>query len=458
MAQRYFGTDGIRGKIGNFPMTADFILRIGWAVGTALATKTMGGKVLIGKDTRISGYMIESALEAGLSAAGINCQLLGYMPTPGIAYLTKALRANAGIVISASHNDYDDNGIKIFSADGYKLPAEILQAIEYQLDQPMQTQVSKKLGKAEHMHDAAGRYLEYCKSSVPHQLNLSNLKIVVDCSNGAAYHIAPDVFSELGAHVITIHATPNGININENCGSNHPEIIRRHVLEEQADLGIAFDGDGDRVIMIDHLGEILTGDEILFIIANGLQRSKLLTGGVIGTEMSNMGLEVALNNIGIAFQRVPVGDQHIIEALRKKGWELGGEPSGHIIYLHVNTTADGIIAALQVLQTINATGKSLHELKKAITKFPHEMKSIPHHGVKIDLQNAVLTNFINNAKDKLGQHGRVNVRYSGTEPVIRLMIEGEDHPLVMQIQSELEHTILDLLSKQQNKAGTTNDA
>lgn len=449
MAQRYFGTDGIRGKIGDFPMTADFVLRIGWAVGTALAANTAGGKVLIGKDTRISGYMIESALEAGLSAAGVNSQLLGYMPTPGIAYLTKALRANAGIVISASHNHYDDNGIKIFSADGFKLPTKILQAIEHQLDQPMQTQVSKKLGKAEHMHDAAGRYLEYCKSSVPHQLNLSDLKIVVDCSNGAAYHIAPDVFSELGANVIAIHATPNGININEHCGSNHPEIIRRHVLEEQADLGIAFDGDGDRVIMVDHLGEILNGDEILYIIANGLQSSKLLVGGVIGTEMSNMGLEVALNNIGIAFQRVPVGDQHIIEALRKRDWELGGEPSGHIIYLHVNTTADGIIAALQVLQTINSTGKSLHELKQAITKFPHEIKSIPHNGTKIDLQDPAFTALLANAKSKLGSHGRINVRYSGTEPLIRLMVEGESRSLVDQIRDELEHTIIRLLSEHQ---------
>ncbi len=424
-----FGTDGIRGRVGEYPMTVDFLLKVGWAVGAAL-TNCPNKKVLIGKDTRISGYMIESALEAGLAAAGAEIFLLGPMPTSGIAYLTRTQRAQVGIVISASHNPYEDNGVKFFSADGYKTNAHFKQLIEKLLKSPMSTCDANHLGKARRVHDAAGRYIEYCKSAVPHQTSLENLKIVVDCSNGATYHIAPHVFTELGARVITTHAEPDGYNINLDCGSNHPEVLRKRVLEEKADIGIAFDGDGDRVIMVDHRGDILNGDELLYIISKGLIAAKRFTGGVVGTQMSNMGLEIALNNLGIYFVRVPVGDHNIISTLLDKNWYLGGESSGHIMYLPVSTTADGIITALQVLQAMHNCQQSLEDIRKGFTKFPQRIVNIKEPGKRISLDNDMITTAVQRAETLLGKRGRVVLRHSGTEHVIRLMVEAESEQLL----------------------------
>jgi phosphoglucosamine mutase len=444
--KQFFGTDGIRSKIGNFPMTADFVLKLGWAVGKVLAT-TEDAKVIIGKDTRISGYMIESALQAGLVASGMNVCLLGPMPTPAIAYLAQTLRANAGIVISASHNEYEDNGIKFFSPEGYKISAETERAIEIQLTKDLKTASSLALGRVWRMTDAAGRYVEYCKSSVPHHTNFKGLKIIIDCSNGATYHIAPHVFSELGAQVTTINGQPNGFNINKKCGSNHPDVVREYVINAKADLGMAFDGDGDRVILVDREGDILDGDELLYIITKGLLATKRIVNGVIGTTMSNMGLEIALRELGIAFARVAVGDQNVIAALKAKKWQLGGEPSGHIIYLYTNTTADGIIGALQVLQTMMMTGKSLHELKIGMEKFPQKIINVPHNGVKIDLESPEMISMIKGAQSKLGKKGRVFVRYSGTEQVIRLMVEGENPHLVDTIINELKDSVNVMLNQ-----------
>jgi phosphoglucosamine mutase len=439
-ADNFFGTDGIRGKVGEYPITVDFVLKLGWAVGMMLSSHH-GGKVLIGKDTRISGYMIESALQAGLSSAGSHIYLVGPMPTPAIAYLTRAFRAEIGIVISASHNPYDDNGIKFFSSDGYKISAEMEQTIAYWVEQPIKTSDSSKLGKAWRIDDAQGRYIEFCKGSVPHHTNLEGLKIVIDCANGSTYHIAPHVFSELGANVILMHASPNGFNINKKCGSIHPDVIRARVLEEKADLGIAFDGDGDRTVMVDHRGEILDGDELLYIIAKSLLASKRLIGGVIGTTMSNMGLELALNELGIHFSRASVGDQHILAGLRQKNWFLGGETSGHIIYLDVSTCADGIVTALQVLQAVFNAKKNLHELKQGMHKFPQCIINIPHNGKRIDLNQAAIVQALAQTEATLGKRGRVLVRYSGTEPVIRVMVEGEDKALVNQLATHLVTTI-----------------
>ncbi|MBV9576526.1 MAG: phosphoglucosamine mutase [Gammaproteobacteria bacterium] len=439
-SHKYFGTDGIRGTVGDSPMTVDFVLKLGWAVGMMLSVAT-GKKVLIGKDTRISGYMIESALQAGLSSAGANIYLLGPVPTPGIAYLTQAFRAEIGIVISASHNPFNDNGIKFFSTDGFKLSKEVEQSIEYWLSQPIKTFQSSFLGKAKRVDDAQGRYIEFCKSSVPYNTQFRNLKIIIDCANGATYHIAPYVFSELGAEVIAIHSSPDGVNINVNCGSCHPEILRQRVLEEKADLGIAFDGDGDRVVMIDDQGEILDGDEILYIIARNLFLANRLNGGVISTEMSNKGFEIALEELNIPFLRVAVGDQNVIHALRNNKWLLGGEPSGHIMYLNATTTADGIISALQVLLAMFTHNKSLHEIKKGMRRFPQQSCALSHHGIQIDLQNGKVGALLKNAEKTLGKTGRVLLRYSGTEPVIRIMVEGEDTQLVAQVLQSLKEEI-----------------
>lgn len=437
---KYFGTDGIRGRVGEPPITVDFILKLGWAIGTVLRARS-GNKALIGKDPRISGYMIESALQAGLASAGMKIYLVGPMPTSAIAYLTQTLSADIGIVISASHNPYQDNGIKLFSAEGFKFPESFEREIEAALELPISTANPTLLGKALRIEDAAGRYIEYCKSSIPHHTHLDDFKIAVDCANGATYHIAPYVFSELGAEVTSFNITPNGFNINKECGSNHPNIIQQYVLETKAHIGIAFDGDGDRVVLVDHLGEILDGDEILYIIAKGLVEAEKYSKGIVSTHMSNKGLEIALKKLGLSFLRVEVGSQHVVQALLQNHWLLGGEPSGHITYLRMNTTDDGIIASLLVLRAMYMTGMSLHELKKGMEKFPHRIVNIPYNNVVIDLQDTDIKNFIKEAEKKLGKNGRVLLRYSGTEHVIRAMIEGENKDLVDDITQELSRLI-----------------
>lgn len=435
--RKYFGTDGIRGRVGVSPITPEFVLKLGWAVGRVLANGG-GSKVLIGKDTRISGYMFESALEAGLSAAGVNSHLLGPMPTPAIAYLTRTLRAKAGIVISASHNPYYDNGIKFFSASGSKLPDEVELAIEEQLAQPMTTVDSAKLGKAVRIQDAKGRYIEFCKSTTPSNLSLKGIKIILDCANGATYHVAPPIFHELGAEIKVLSAHPDGLNINENCGSTHPEMLQKTVIAEQADLGIALDGDGDRLLMVDHKGEILDGDELLFIIAKyGLQNNNL-HGGIVGTVMSNLGLELALQQLGLQFVRARVGDRYVLEKLLHTGWQLGGESSGHIICLNATTTGDGIIAALQVLAAICQSNLSLHELKQGIQKFPQVMLNVKVTNPKAILEQTNIKQALQNAENHLANgRGRILLRASGTEPVVRVMVEGENEILVRQIAKEL---------------------
>lgn len=423
--RRYFGTDGIRGHVGTQPITPEFILKLGWAVGKVLA-RQRSGKVLIGKDTRISGYMFESVLEAGLSAAGVNTHLLGPMPTPAIAYLTRTLRAQAGIVISASHNPYYDNGIKFFSAQGSKLPDELEYAIEQQLELPMTTVDSAELGKAQRVVDAPGRYIEFCKSTVASDITLNGLKLVVDCANGAAYHIAPNVFRELGAEVIELGVEPNGLNINLDCGATQPEALRRTVLQEKADLGIALDGDGDRVVMVDHEGKILDGDELLYIIAKHRKELGLLRGGVIGTVMSNLGFEQAMQHLDIDFIRVPVGDRYVIAELERRGWFLGGEPSGHLIYREATTTGDGIITALQVLSAMRHTQQSLLQLHSGLSKYPQALVN-----VKVEEQGEIqdkprIQDALKAAEDALGKLGRVLIRRSGTESYVRVMVEGKE--------------------------------
>ncbi len=434
--RRYFGTDGIRGHVGTWPINAEFILKLGWAVGRVLARQG-GGKVLIGKDTRISGYMFESVLEAGLSAAGVDIHLLGPMPTPAIAYLTRTLRAQAGIVISASHNPYVDNGIKFFSSLGTKLPDEIELAIEEQLEQTMTTVDSAELGKAVRVADAPGRYIEFCKSTVSSDVNLNGLKIVVDCANGAAYHIAPNVFRELGADVIEVASEPNGLNINLNCGAAHPKILQHYVLQEKADLGVALDGDGDRVIMVDHTGQILDGDELLYIIAKHRQEIGMLKGGVVGTVMSNMGLEHTLATLNIPFTRVPVGDRHIMLELKKLNWFMGGEPSGHIICHDAITTGDGIITALQVLSAQRYYGCSLSKLKSGLKKYPQVILNIAVNHSSDVIGKPNIQALVQQVEKELGKNGRVLLRHSGTEPLIRVMVEGIDANRVTEFANKL---------------------
>lgn len=436
MGKRYFGTDGIRGRVGEAPITPDFMLRLGWAAGRALRYQNRN-KVLIGKDTRISGYMFESALEAGLSAAGLNIALLGPMPTPGIAYLTRTLRASAGIVISASHNPFQDNGIKFFAHDGRKLDDDIEYRIEAALDEPLTTVASAELGKAERVMDAAGRYIEFCKSTVPTSLTLNGLTMVVDCANGATYHIAPEVFTELGATVIPIAVEPDGFNINHDCGSTRPTSLQRAVVERQADLGIAFDGDGDRVIMVDHRGELVDGDELLYIIAGHRLRMGEQHPAVVGTQMTNLGLELALAEQGLTLHRVKVGDRYILERLQADRLVLGGEGSGHIICLDKTTTGDGIIAALQVLLAMVQTGNNLSELRSGMHKFPQHMVNVPLHR-PVDLDHcSPVREAMDAVRQRLGSHGRVLLRPSGTEPLIRVMVEGRDPVLVRTLTDEL---------------------
>ncbi len=436
MSRKYFGTDGVRGKVGEMPITPDFVMKLGWAAGKVLA-KQGSKKVLIGKDTRISGYMLEAALEAGLSAAGLKPVLLGPMPTPAVAYLTRTFRAEAGVVISASHNPYYDNGIKFFSTQGTKLPDEIETAIENAMDEEIRCVESSLLGKASRIDDAPGRYIEFCKSTFPSELSLDGLKIVVDCAHGATYHIAPSVFRELGADVITMGCSPDGLNINDKVGSTAPKALVERVLQEQADLGVAFDGDGDRLIMVDHTGYEVDGDELLYIIARDLQQQGSLGGGVVGTLMTNMGLEVALAKLDIPLVRAKVGDRYVMELLLEKGWRLGGENSGHIICLDQTTTGDGIVAALQVLKAASRAGKTLFELRRDIKKFPQVLINVRFSGEQDPLSSASVQQAVQDAEKALGKSGRVLLRKSGTEPLIRVMVEGENEHQVQRLAEKI---------------------
>ncbi|RME32562.1 MAG: phosphoglucosamine mutase [Gammaproteobacteria bacterium] len=438
--RRYFGTDGVRGRVGEPPITPDFIMKLGWAAGRVLG-RSGRGKVLIGKDTRISGYMFESALEAGLSAAGVDIHLLGPMPTPGVAYLTRTFRAQAGIVISASHNPFEDNGIKFFSGEGTKLPDEVELEIEDELDQAMTTVASSELGKAHRVEDAAGRYIEFCKSTFGNGHSLRGLKLVVDCANGATYHIAPAVFTELGAEVHAIGTRPDGLNINEECGATAPRRLAEEVTRSGADLGIAFDGDGDRVIMVDHAGEIVDGDELLFIIARERQRRRAGDQAVVGTQMSNLGLEHAVRTLGLEFYRARVGDRYILEMLREGGWQLGGEGSGHIICLDLNSTGDGIVSALQVLGAIVDSGQPLHELKQGMRKYPQRLINV-ELSERVDLETLPpVQAALAGVEAELGDRGRVLLRPSGTEPVVRVMVEGQDAAQVETLARQLADAV-----------------
>jgi len=424
-ARKYFGTDGVRGLVGKGPISPEFVMKLGYAAGKVLAGQGTK-KVLIGKDTRISGYMLESALEAGFSAAGIDIGLLGPMPTPGIAYLTKTFRAEAGVVISASHNPYYDNGIKFFSHDGQKLPDEVELAIEAELDKEMSCVDSAELGKATRIDDAAGRYIEFCKSNFPSNYSLKGLKLVVDCANGATYHIAPNVFKELGAEVITIGASPNGTNINDNCGATSMDQIKAAVVEHQADMGIALDGDGDRLMMVDHTGYVIDGDEVVYIIAQSDMKSGNLKGGVVGTLMSNMGLELALEKMDIEFARSKVGDRYVMEMLAEKGWTLGAENSGHIINLNHTSTGDGIIAALNVLTAVRNSEQSLFDLRQGMQKLPQILVNVRFSGDNDPLMDNQVLASVDEVNETLAGRGRVLLRKSGTEPLIRVMVEGPD--------------------------------
>ena len=438
--RKYFGTDGVRGKVGTYPITPDFALKLGWAAGKVLASQ--GSRtVLIGKDTRISGYMLESALEAGLAAAGLTAAFTGPMPTPAVAYLTRTFRLEAGIVISASHNPYYDNGIKFFSAEGTKLPDHIEEAIEAMLDQPMDCVESAELGKARRINDAAGRYIEFCKSTFPAHLGLDGYKIVVDCANGATYHIAPNVLRELGAEVIEIGTDPNGININEKCGATDVKALQEKVLETQADVGLAYDGDGDRIMMVDHLGNKVDGDQILFIIAREALRSGQLKGGVVGTLMSNMSLEIALKMLGVPFVRANVGDRYVLEKMVEHGWTLGGENSGHIIITDKNTTGDGIIASLAVLSAMVQHRLSLNELASAVKLFPQVLINVRFAGGDNPLESEAVKAVAADVEKRLEGKGRILLRKSGTEPLIRVMVECEDGVLAKQCAEEIAEAV-----------------
>ncbi|MBI2379674.1 MAG: phosphoglucosamine mutase [Gammaproteobacteria bacterium] len=440
MQRKYFGTDGVRGRVGEHPITPEFVLKLGWAAGKVLAGDE-GGTVLIGKDTRISNYMFESCLEAGLIAAGLSIKLLGPMPTPGIAYLTRAFRAKAGIVISASHNPFYDNGIKFFSADGTKLADEVELQIEAMLDQPLTTVDSARLGKCVRQMDAAGRYIEFCKSSIPAATSLKSLKIVLDCAHGATYHVAPAVFRELGAEVIVIGDEPNGLNINEQAGSTHPEALQARVVAEQAHLGIAFDGDGDRVMMVDHEGRLVDGDELLYIIARDAKIHGRLQGGVVGTLMSNLGLELAFRELEIPFLRAKVGDRYVMEKLKEHGWLLGGESSGHIICLNANTTGDGIGSALQVLAAMVQSGATLKELAGGMSKCPQVLINVRLTPGAKPLEHERVKSAVREQEARLGDSGRVLLRPSGTEPLVRVMVEGSDAALVQDCAERIAEAV-----------------
>ncbi len=438
----FFGTDGIRGEVGTSPITADVLLKVGWAVGSVLREKVGNASVIIGKDTRVSGYLFESALEAGFLSAGVNVGMLGPMPSPAIAYLTQAYGATAGVVISASHNPYHDNGVKFFSSKGVKLNDEIQKAIEKKISMPMVSVDSSSIGKAKRYEQAVGRYIEFCKSTFDKSVDLSNLKIIIDCANGATYHIAEDVFVELGASVLMINNTPDGYNINHECGATDTRHLQKEVLENKADLGIAFDGDGDRLIMVDHTGQKVDGDELVYIIAAAWKKSgDLVSNAVVGTKMTNLGIRSALSEIGVNFIEADVGDRHVMRELINNKAILGGEGSGHIICLNQSTSGDGIIAALQILEVMSKSGKSLLELKGSMTKYPQVLINIKSEA-KIDLQRkSKLTQAIKTIESKLSKNGRVLVRESGTEPLVRVMVECADNDLANESAQQLAEII-----------------
>ena len=436
MSRKYFGTDGVRGKVGEEPITPDFAMRLGYAAGRVLAAaevEAMHGErpaVLIGKDTRISGYMLESAMQAGLTAAGVDVRLTGPMPTPGVAYLTRALRLQAGVVISASHNPYEDNGIKFFSARGTKLPDEVELAIEAALDQPMKTAASKQLGRVKRVDDAAGRYIEFCKSTFPTDMDLRGMRIVVDCANGAGYHIAPHVFHELGADVITVACEPNGMNINKECGATYTDSLARAVRQHRADVGVALDGDGDRLMMSDAGGQIMDGDKLMYAIARYRKETGVLHGGVVGTLMTNLGTELALKALGCDFRRANVGDRYVLELMHEHGWLLGGESSGHLLCLDKHTTGDGIVSALQVLAALRGSGQSLSDYTRDCPTYPQLLLNVRvARGFKTD-GDAGVAQAVAEVEAELGESGRVVLRASGTEPLIRVMVEGRDEAQV----------------------------
>ena len=435
--RKYFGTDGIRGRVGEYPITPDFMLHLGWAAGQAFKRDGQRNSVLIGKDTRLSGYMFESALEAGLSAAGVDVKLLGPMPTPAIAYLTRTFRASAGIVISASHNPHHDNGIKFFSPAGTKLDDALEAEIEHWLDRPIEVCGSKELGKAFRVDDAPGRYVEFCKSTVPNEFSLEGLHIVLDCAHGATYHVAPKVFRELGAKISVVGAAPDGLNINLNVGSTHLGALSKAVLERQADLGIAFDGDGDRVLMVDRDGSEVDGDELLYVIAAQRHASGTLKGGVVGTLMTNLGVELALREQGIDFERAKVGDRYVMERLVERGWLLGGEGSGHIVIRDCTSTGDGIVSALQVLLAISRAGSTLTDLRQGMSKLPQKMINVRVDKRFDPLGREDIVSAVAAAEARLGGGGRVLLRASGTEPLIRVMTEGQDESEIVKIAEEL---------------------
>lgn len=439
MSRKYFGTDGVRGLVGQYPITPKFVMKLGWAAGKVFA-KQGKSRILIGKDTRISGYMFESALEAGLSAAGVDVGLLGPIPTPGIAYLTRTFHAQAGIVISASHNPYFDNGIKFFSADGTKLPDDIEQQIEAYLDEEMDCVSSEKLGKALRIEDARGRYIEFCKGTVS-PLDLSGLKIVLDCAHGATYQVGPAVFSELGAEVVSIGAQPNGTNINDGVGSTSPAYLQSKVLDEHADLGIAFDGDGDRLMMVDKQGRLFDGDQLLYIIASYAKQKGTLGGGVVGTVMSNLGLELAFKKEKIPFLRAKVGDRYVMQLLSENDWRVGGESSGHILCLDSNTTGDAIVAALQVLKALADTNTRLCEWHERMVKTPQKMINVERKkDVDVMSEPNVLA-AVSQAEKALADTGRVLLRPSGTEPVVRVMVEAQDEALAISTAESLAKAV-----------------
>lgn len=447
MHKRYFGTDGIRGRVGEWPITAEFMLKLGRAMGKVLQVDTEKPVVLIGKDTRVSGYMFESALEAGLLAAGADVRLLGPMPTPGVAYLTRSMRADAGIVISASHNPHQDNGIKFFSAIGEKLADAVELAIEAELEQPFSTVESEAIGKAMRIDDASARYLEFCKSTVPRSFNLHGMSIVVDCAHGATYQIAPKMFSELGATVSAIGNRPDGLNINRDCGSTSPGALSRAVVETGADLGIAFDGDGDRLQMVDHAGRIVDGDELLYILALDWVAQGRLTGPLVGTLMSNFGLEQAMAEIGVPFMRTQVGDRYVMQALREHAGVLGGETSGHILCLDRVSTGDAIVSALQVLEALARSGQTLAEAAAGMCKVPQTTVNIRASGGKALVADAEVQRVLAGMQARLAGHGRVVLRPSGTEPLVRVTVEALDADLVARLVDELASAVRDAQSR-----------
>lgn len=449
MTRKYFGTDGIRGPVGTLPITPEFVLKLGWAVGRVMQARgdqELENKILIGKDTRSSGYIFESALEAGISSAGVDVRLLGPMPTPAVAYLTRTFCAQAGIVISASHNPYTDNGIKFFGPDGRKLADDVEHEIELMLDEPMRMVSADRLGKVRRINDARGRYIEFCKSTVPHPFSLKGLRIVVDCAHGASYHIAPDVFEELGAEVIAIGRDPDGVNINLDCGSTHPEALQQKVVEVRADLGIALDGDADRVLMVDDEGGLVDGDQLLYVLAMDRARRGALCGGVVGTLMSNFGLELALSDAQIPFHRAGVGDRYVMEALDRHGWSLGGESSGHIVCLDRTSTGDGIVSALQVLAALIGQGCSLREALIGLKTVPQVMINVRGPNRTGFMQNEWIKKALADAEHQLAGRGRVLLRPSGTEPLVRVMVEGEDAALVDQVCRFLASVVSEVIA------------